>query len=355
MNPVRVGVVGTGTIATVMHLPGLKQMQELGKVEIVGVCDAIEEKSREAATKFAVPHHFQDLERMLHEVEFELLVNLTPISDHYKVSLAGLWAGRHVYSQKPIATSVPEATTLIDAARERGLMLATAPEHPVRPIIRKISALVADGSIGRVAFARVPSSHEGPEKHNVPRDSTWFYKPGSSPILDMGVHGLSTITSILGPVRRLACFSGRTSPVRVHTAGAYRGKRIDVEIEDNSLLLLDFGDATFAFLDATYCVEATAGPQLEIFGSEGTIAIVAENPRQSKLHLYESAKGAWRDVAVDDPPPIRDLGVLNIVEALRGESELILTGERGRHLVEIMAGATEAATTGRTVELATTI
>jgi predicted dehydrogenase len=355
MNPVRVGVVGAGTIATVMHLPGLKQMQAMGKVDVVAVCDAIEEKASEAAAKFEVPLHFHELERMLEEVEFDLLVNLTPISDHYKVSLAGLWAGRHVYSQKPIATSVAEATTLIAEARQRGLMLATAPEHPVRPIIRKIGALIAEGAIGRIAFARVPSSHEGPEKHNVPRDSTWFYQPGSSPILDMGVHGLSTITSILGPVRRLACFSGRTSPVRVHTAGAYQGKSIDVNIDDNSLLMLDFGDATFAFLDATYCVEASIGPRLEIFGSEGSIAIVGENPRETKLHLYESAKGAWREVRVDAPPPIRDLGVLNIVEALLGESELILTGERGRHLVEIMAGATEAAASGRTVELTTTI
>jgi predicted dehydrogenase len=170
----------------------------------------------------------------------------------------------------------------------------------------------------------------------------------------MGVHGLSMITGILGPVRRLACFSGRTRPVRYHTAGAFKGKRIEVEIDDNSLLMLDFGDASFAFLDATYCVEATLSPHLEIYGSEGTLSVVGENFTKAELRLYESAKKAWRDVPVTPPPPIRDLGSLNLVETLRDEAELVLTGERGRHLVEIMSSTVEAAATGRTVELSTT-
>src|SRR5258708_37158158 len=114
MNLVRVGLVGCGTIAAVMHLPGLKQMQAAGKVELVAVCDAIEEKAVEASAKFEIPAHYSDLEQMLREVEFDLLVNTTPITDHYTVSLAGLWAGRPVYSQKPISTSVADATTLID-------------------------------------------------------------------------------------------------------------------------------------------------------------------------------------------------------------------------------------------------
>jgi predicted dehydrogenase len=355
MKRVRVGLVGCGTIANIMHLPGLKQMQAAGKVDVVAVCDAIEEKAREASAKFEIPTYFGDVNAMLRDVDFDLLVNTTPIPDHFAVTLIGLRAGRHVYSQKPMATTVDEATLLIDEARERGLKLATAPEHPVRPIVRKIAELIAGGAIGRVAFAKVTSSHDGPEQHDVPRDSTWFYKPGSSPILDIGVHGLSTITGILGPVRRLACLSGRTRDIRYHTAGAFKGKRIDVEIDDNSLLMLDFGDATFAFLDATYCVEATLAPQLEIYGSDGTVSVVGEGATKAQLKLYESAKKEWREVPVPPAPPVRDLGSLNLVEALRDEAKLVLTGERGRHLVEIMSGALVAATTGATVELSTTI
>jgi predicted dehydrogenase len=170
----------------------------------------------------------------------------------------------------------------------------------------------------------------------------------------MGVHGLSQITSILGPVRRLACFSGRTLPVRVHTAGAFKGKPIDVEIDDNSLMLLDFGGSRLAFLDATYCVEASLGPQLEIHGSAGTIAVTGPSILNATLQLYESERKDWRTIPVDPAPPIRDLGVLNLVETLRGEAELVLTGERGRHLVEIMAATSRAIAIGCAVTMETT-
>jgi predicted dehydrogenase len=242
---------------------------------------------------------------------------------------------------------------LLAEAQRHGLALACAPEHPVRPVIRTIADLVRDGVIGRVAFAKVQSSHDGPEKHDVPRDSTWYYQPGTSPILDLGVHGLSQITSILGPVRRLSCFSGRSLPVRVTTAGPFKGKRIDVEIDDNSLLMLDFGDATFSYLDATYCVEASLGPRLEIYGSEGTISLGGRS-EGSGLRLYRSAEQEWRDVEVPPAQPVRDLGVLHTVEHLRGGAPLRLTAQHGRHLVEIMTRAPEAAATGHTLEMETT-
>ncbi len=354
MKPIKVGLVGCGTIAGVMHLPGLAQMRELGKVEIVAVGDVIPEKAREAAQRFAVPTWYGDLDRMLADADFELLVNTTPIPDHFGVSLAALRTGRHVYTQKPMALTVAEATTLIEEARTKGVKLASAPEHPVRPQVQSMRNLIAEGAIGKVTFARVISSHDGPEKHDVPRDSTWFYKPGSNPILDLGVHGLSQITAIIGPVQKLACFSGRALSERITTAGSFKGKRIEVEIDDNSLLLLDFGDARFAFLDATYCVPATLSPRLEIHGTEGSLAVLGGGGATSTLKLYQTAVGDWRDVEVPPTPAIRDLGVLHLVDCLRENRELILTGERGRHLVEVLAAATDAAAAGRTLEMSTT-
>src|SRR5579884_1985558 len=210
MRKITIGLVGCGTIAGIMHLPGIKTMVEMGKAELVAVADVVEEKARAAAQTYGARTAYADVAKMLAEADFELLVNNTSIPQHYAVTAAALRAGRHVYTQKPMTTSLAEATELIELARARGVTLASAPEHPVRPVIRKLRELVDAGAIGKVTFARVISSHDGPEKHNVPRDSTWFYKPGSNPILDLGVHGLSQITAIVGPVRRLSCMSGRS-------------------------------------------------------------------------------------------------------------------------------------------------
>lgn len=354
MNRIRVGLVGCGAISHVMHLPGIRTMAEQGLVDLVAVADVVPDKAARAAEEFGVPAHYGDLEKMLRESDVELVVNTTPIPDHFLVSLTALRAGRHVYTQKPMALTLGEATILIDEARERKLLLGCAPEHPVRPMVQTIRSLIEEGAIGRPTFARVISSHGGPEKHDVPRDSTWFYQPGSSPILDLGVHGLSQITAILGPVRRLACFSGRTLEERITTAGPYAGTRIPVNIDDNSLLMLDFGDATFGFLDSTYCVEQSLSPRLEIHGSDGTLTVVGRGPGNQTLQLYQTTAKEWREVEVPPAPPVRDLGTLHLVTCLREEQPLILTGERGRHLLDVMTKATVAAREGRTVETETT-
>lgn len=353
MRKITIGLVGCGTIANIMHLPGIKAMVEAGKAELVAVADVFPEKAKEAAERYGAKAWYGDLDKMLAEADFELLVNNTPIPQHFAVSTAALKAGRHVYTQKPMTTGVDEATELIGTARKAGKVLASAPEHPVRPMVRTLHDLIAEGAIGKVTFARVISSHDGPEKHDVPRDSTWFYKPGSNPILDLGVHGLSQITAIIGPVRRLVCLSGRSQNARITTKGAFKGKRIDVEIDDNSLLTLDFGDARFAYLDATYCVPATLSPRLEIHGTEGTLTVLGA-VRDARLRLYQTARDEWVDVEVPPAPDNRDLGVLHLVDVLREGGELVLTAERGRHLVEVLAAAPEAARTGCAVEMTTT-
>ncbi|MER3404452.1 MAG: hypothetical protein C4289_04205 [Chloroflexota bacterium] len=135
MDKVRLALVGCGTIALGMHLPGIQTMAAMGLVELVAVCDAIAEKARTAQERFGVPQSYTDVEQLLREADFDLLVNTTPIPEHFRVSMAALQAGRHVYTQKPMATSVEECTRLIEEAGHRGLLLACAPEHPVRPVI----------------------------------------------------------------------------------------------------------------------------------------------------------------------------------------------------------------------------
>ncbi len=85
---------------------------------MVAVCDTDRARAIRPAEKFAVPY-FLDLDDMLREVDFDLLVNLTNLPAHYPLSLRGLEAGKHIYTQKPMALTVPQATALIEAAAEQ--------------------------------------------------------------------------------------------------------------------------------------------------------------------------------------------------------------------------------------------
>lgn len=99
---------------------------------------------------------------------------------------------------------------------------------------------------------------------------------------------------------------------------------------------------------------ASMGPRTEIYGSEGTIAVSALRGDSSPLHLYRLETKEWTQPEVLPSPPVRDLGVLHMVDCLLEDKPLELTGKHGRHLVEIMTKAPQAAKEGQTIELKTT-
>lgn len=356
MESVRVALVGCGSIADRMHLPGLAQMASMGLVELVAVADSVEAKAVAAAERYQVPRYETDLETLLESVEFDLLVNSTIIPAHYGVTLAALRAGRHVYTQKPMAATLDQARALVEAAGSAGRLLCSAPDYPARDYILEVRRIVEAGEIGTVSFAIVRTSHGGPETFinpNAPRDPRWCYQPGGGPLADEGVHGLSQITSILGPIKRVSAVSGRTLPSRRIPAGPLAGERFDVAVDDASLLLLEFGVDTFAFLDATYCVHASRAPKIEVFGSEGTISIWMPfaDAHDVKVERYHLDCRDWQDVDVPPPPPVRDLGVLHMVRSILDGRPPLLTPEHALHIVEVLEIAARAAQSRSALEV----
>ena len=99
---------------------------------------------------------------------------------------------------------------------------------------------------------------------------------------------------------------------------------------------------------------ASAAPRLEIFGSEGVISVGRAQGRNPVVDVYLLATQEWSHIDVEPAPPVRDLGVNHLVDCLLGRDSLVLTGEYGRHLVEVTTVASEAAAQGCGLELATT-
>src|SRR5215831_10778461 len=102
---VRVGVIGTGGIATLRHLPAYKLAEERGKAEVVAVCDPIEESARKAAEQFGVPRVFTDYRELLALSNLDAVSICTPNVYHEPIALAALESGCHVMCEKPLAMS----------------------------------------------------------------------------------------------------------------------------------------------------------------------------------------------------------------------------------------------------------
>lgn len=362
--PMRVGILGAGGIATASYgvLPNLGHYRET--VQVVALADRDTELAHTVGRQYDISSVHGSLEEMIAGNNLDAVINLTPIPVHFRTSKMILEQGLHLATEKPIAGTVAEADELIRLAAEQNLTLVCAPPDMLHEPYQVAARLVAEQTIGKVAFARVRSSHAGPggSPAGWPSDPTWFYQQGSGPLLDMGVYGIHEITGILGPAKRVTAFSGITEETRYVRNGPHAGLAIPVGEADNNLFMLDFGGATFAVVDGTFNVHAATSPKIEIFGRSGMINIL--RPDAPPVELYRTDLTPGVDGWVDPSRPLaqnrrrgtygRALMVGHLADCVLGATPNTLSAEHGRHALEIMTAVATSARAGRVVELETT-
>lgn len=359
MDKLRFAIVGCGSVSGNRYFPNLEY---LPRGELVAVCDSLEERAKERAEAFNVPYYLS-VDELLAGAQFELLVNLTSVPNHFAVSLKALEAGKHVYSQKPMALTTAEATALIDKAKAQNLILTCEDSTPIQPVGRTVRKLINEGVIGKIVWARMTCTHWGPATiDNWPTDPTWFYKKGAGPLFDVGVERIQMVTDLMGPVKRVSAMSGINLDKVEVRGGPHKGEIIDVTEDDVTLLTMDFGDSRFALLDTAWVQHrATRTPAFEIYGQKGVIS-QSETHYSQQLELYrdepELGIRGWTDVKLIPPvqpdPPGRVVGLFHTINCILDGVEPVISGERARHCIEVIEKAFIAARTGVTQTLETT-
>jgi predicted dehydrogenase len=366
-SELRIGMLGAGMIASFAWgvLPGMHAVDP--RARIVAIAAPTRTHSEPLAHEYGIPDVYDSLDAMLCAGGLDAILNLTPIPAHYETSKAILEAGLDLITEKPVSSTVQQADRLVELANAHGSVVVCSPPRMLEPQRRRARELVRAGAIGRVAFARVRSSHAGPAAQAWPADPSWFYAAGAGRLLDMGAYGIQEITGIFGPARRVTALSGRLAGERRAYGGAFDGVTIPVTVDDNALLLLDFGDSVFAVVDASFSVRAARSPALEIFGLEGSIALadLRADAAGVPVELYRVASdgiaGEWVDASGDGfaerQARVRAMGraalVQHYVECALDGAENELTLDRARHTLEIMIAAQESAESGRAIELTT--
>jgi predicted dehydrogenase len=351
MRTVRIGVVGCGEVAQRVYLPEFHRLHD--QAALVAVCDRVEERARTAQQRFGARTYYTDLERFLRESDAEIVVNLTPHKAHFPVSMAALEAGRHVYTEKPLAQSVDAATQLIETARAHHVKLACAPVTLLLPTVQRWQHLLHEGVIGEVTFARAQLLAP-PIWDDFPLDHVWYYAAGSGPLMDVGVYALTALTGLFGPALRVSAMAGTIMHEHVIHNGPAAGRRFRNEVADSVHLLLDFG-GFFATFDVSWCVPASRNETLEVYGAHGTLSGDPTYANTS-IHIFRPENG-WR---VDEPTPPWPRsddwfqGVAHLVDCVLHDTEPIPSATHARHVLDIMLTALRSAQEGRALTLQTT-
>jgi len=336
------------------------------RVEVRAIANRGVEKARTVATAHGIETAVASLDELL-ALDIDAVVNLLPGPDHFVASMRVLESGRHLVTEKPIANSLGEADQLLELAERNGLIVVAAPADMLAAPWIRAREIVARGAIGKVAFARVQSSHAGAAGLSWPGDPAPFYREGVGALLDLAVYGITQATGVLGPARRVSAMSGITAQTRRVRGGPFDGHLIEVTAPDNNLVMLDHGDSSFTVVDGTFNVVASKSPKMEVFGLEGTLLVNRDDVAAPPVEIYrlEAAPGlaGWINPQTYEIFPVgtdrfaelaRGALIEHLADCVQYGLPPIASGLHARHVLEVMLAAQRSAREGRVIETVTT-
>ena len=262
-----IAIVGCGYVAD-FYMATLSNHSSL---RLVGAYDQNPDRLA-AFSLYYKARAFSSLEALLADPDVSLVLNLTNPSSHYTVSRQSLEAGKHVYSEKPLAMMVDDARRLVELAEERGLSLSGAPASVLGETACALRTAVVNGRVGevRLAYAELedgPVFEEPLASWKSPSGAPWPAKDEFSVgcTLEHAGYYLTWLCLFFGPVKRMSAFASR----RVEDKGT--GQALDTIANDFSSACLEFASGAVARL--TCGLVAPQDRSLHIYGDAGILSV----------------------------------------------------------------------------------
>lgn len=344
----KIGIIGCGAIFD-HYVKGSKTFPVL---EIVRVADLDVTRAETKAKEYNIARH-GSVEQLLADEEVQLVVNLTIPRVHAEVNLAIINAGKHAYCEKPFSISRKEGLPVLAAARERGVLIGSAPDTFLGHAHQTCRKLIDDGAIGKplsaVAFMM---SHGVEDWHPNPG---FYYDIGGGPMFDMGPYYLTAMVNMMGPMRRVSGSTGIGFPERLVTSEPFKGTKIDVKTPTHQAGTIDFQNGAIASVIMSFDVWHHHLPRIEIHGTEGTLAVPDPNMFWGEVFLRQAKHREWRNMPITHTAiGGRSAGVADMAYAVLNGRPHRANGELAYHVVDAMQAFEESSTSGRHVLLETT-
>ncbi|MFW5643418.1 MAG: Gfo/Idh/MocA family protein, partial [Alkalispirochaeta sp.] len=187
MNPFKVGVIGLGDISDV-YLTNLKKYDA---VSLTACASRGLEKAQRVADRFGIPRAYATGMEVIEDPGVEIILNLTPPGSHGEYNIAAVAAGKHLYTEKPLAATLEESRRIIGVAQERGVRVGSAPDTFLGGRLQTVRELLDSGRIGEVFAASAFVVNHGHEWHHP--NPAFFYEPGGGPLLDIGPYYITAL------------------------------------------------------------------------------------------------------------------------------------------------------------------
>jgi predicted dehydrogenase len=342
----KIGIIGCGTISPIYLQAGDK----FEILEIVACADIDIARAQARAEQFHIPKACSVAE-LLADPSIEIVINLTIPKAHAEIALASIAAGKSVYNEKPLAISLQDGRTILEAAQVQGVRVGCAPDTFLGGGIQTCRQLIDEGSIGEPIGATAFMMVHGHE-HWHP-DPDFYYQPGGGPLFDMGPYYLTALVTLMGPVHRVTGSTRISFPERTITSQPRYGDKIKVNTPTHITGILDFASGAIGTITTSFDVWATQLPHLEIYGTEGSLSVPDPNTFGGPVLIRKAGQSEWQAVPLSHgyTQNNRGIGVADMAYALRSGRQHRANGEMAYHVLDIMHAIYTASNEGRHIVL----
>ncbi len=349
----KVGIIGTGLIGK-SHVRGYQSMHN--DVEIVAVADIDETEARRVAQEYDIPHVFSDYQDLLKIDEIDSVDVCLPNFLHAPISIAALEAGKHVYCEKPMASTGPEAEAMYEAAQRTGKRLSVQMARVFSKETRTTKHLIEADALGNLYYVKTshyrrrgrPYVDGYATPHFVQRE-----KSGGGTLLDMAVYNMARMVYLLD-----------NPEIETVTASTFQELDMDetrrqesgYDVEELGTGFVRFEGGITMFIEEAWAANMDGGDGDRIMGSKGGIKL-------DPLTLYTDLYGMDADVNFDIDGyerRMRSLGHMgdgyesshqHVVWGLLGRVEMIDTGAIGLTVARITEAMYQSAEQRKEIDL----
>lgn len=345
----RVGIVGCGVIAKVYA----DKLKALPFIDLVACADIDAERANAFAQENSIPRAAL-VDELLADRNIDVVVNLTIPQAHVGVSRAAIDNGKSVFSEKPLALTVAEGRGLVEAARAANVRIGCAPDTFLGAGLQTCRGLIDSGAIGEPVAANAFMLSPGPEGWH-PRPQI-FYEYGAGPMFDMGPYYFTALVMLLGPARRITSSARITRAQRTIGSEPLKGQKIDVQVPTHVASVVDFVSGPVATLVTSFDVQASRNRWIEIYGTEGTLAVPDPNTFGGPVQIKRHPRDEWHDVALShgNAQQSRGIGLADMVRGAQRNRPHRASGELALHVLDLMESSIRASELSAHVILETT-
>lgn len=377
MKKYNIGVIGIGDISDVY----IKNLQKYNDdVVVLGCASRGLEKAKAKAEIYHIPRCYASGDGVIADPDIDIILNLTIPEMHFYYNKKALEAGKHVYSEKPLASTFEQGKELLEIAQGKNLYVGCAPDTFMGGRLQTYKKLIDNGTLGKVFGATVTSVGHGGEWFHPNPD--FFYQPGAGPLYDIGPYYMTALLSVLGPVKRVSAMSTTAESKRIIESLPRKGEVINVspEVATHVVSNLEFKCGTIATVIMSFDVWDSELPRMEIYGTKGTLTMQEPDPcdgpnlfggevllrnrdnyRWKELpRNQEDLQKPWMKIpvthdhnSVSHAENSRGIGLIDMAQAIREKSAARASGAMALHSLEVMEGIIRAAKERHEMEMTT--